>query len=87
MKDRIPAYWCNSPWLDVYLPFLLVLLVALFHLVSRAHLLLQQVLDCQENRHYQGVQEAHPCLRALHYRGDLDYPKKNFKKKSVSCVI
>lgn len=71
----------------MYLPFLLVRLVALFHLVHLAHLLFQQVLDCQENQHYQGVQEAHPCLQALRYQGDLGCPKKSFKKKRVSCVI
>lgn len=76
-----------STWLNEYLPFLLVHLVALFHLLRQAHLLLQQVLDHRENRRYQGVQEAHPCLQARHYQGDLDYPRKNFRKKSVSCIF
>lgn len=70
----------------MYLPFLLVRRVALFHLVSRAHLLYQKVLDCQENQDHQGVREAHPCLQAQRYQGDPDYPKKNFKEQSVSCV-
>lgn len=65
----------------MYLPFLLVRLVALFHQVSQAHLLFQQVLDCQENQSYQGVQEAHPCLQAPRYQGDLDCPKRNLKEK------
>lgn len=76
-----------STWLNEYLPFLLVHLVALFHLLRQAHLLLQQVLDHRENRRYQGVQEAHPCLQARHYQGDLGYPRKNFRKKSELCFL
>jgi len=68
----------------MYLPSLLVHLEALFHLVLQAHHVVQEVQSHQEDQCYQGVQEAHPCLEALRYQGDLDYPT-NFKK-SMSCI-
>lgn len=70
----------------MYLPSLPVHLEALFHLVLQAHHVVQEVLNHQEDQHYQGVREAHPCPQALHYQGDLDYPT-NFRKKSMSCII
>jgi len=79
-KDNLCDYY-NGPWLDVYLLFLLVGLVILFRLVSQAHLFVQKVPYCQENRHYQGVREAHPCLQALRYQGDRGYPKGILKRR------
>lgn len=68
----------------MYLPSLPVHLEALFHLEHQAHHVVQEVLSRQEVQHYQGVREAHPCLQALHYQGDLDYPT-HFKNKTMSC--